>query len=114
MTDEQLAGYRRLAEGLERKNGANKAIYGAITELCNELERVRAQLDAVPVEGEVSIPTGKPQPTQDENSKAEFRIKRIDAMYAQYGNDRNTWPWPAQETFAKLDAAQTEYEAKYC
>jgi hypothetical protein len=92
-----------MAENLDRKQGANKAIYTAPIELIAEVERLQPQHS-----------NGKPEPSQDENDKAEFRIKRIDALYTQYGNDSKTWPHWAQETLERLDAAQTEYEAKYC
>ena len=82
----------------------------AIADVLADVERLTGELATV----RAQLATGKPQPTQDENDAAEMRLKRIDAMYAVHGSNRDKWPQHAQEAFAQLDTAQREYEAKYC
>jgi hypothetical protein len=79
--------------------------------LAAELAQVRAQPWMRVANGSKSVPT---QEELEETDKAVARIKRIELLYTRYGNDRDKWPYYAQESFAQLDAAQTAYEAKYC
>lgn len=83
----------------------------------SEHERVVAERDALAAElaqVRAQLATGKPQPTQEENDDAAARLAAMERMYERYGMDVTKWPQHALDSHTRLQAAQNEYEAKYC